>query len=116
MPCITSPPRGHTAVPAAHIFIIFLHHEHTVHHSYVLPFCLSIFIFIFLFIDSHFVFAQPFTEDFPRADIHEMLSPDIHQLIKGTFKDHLVTWVKEYLVAVHGETRVNKILDDIDRR
>ncbi|KAF7319658.1 C2H2-type domain-containing protein [Mycena chlorophos] len=40
----------------------------------------------------------PFTNDFPRADIHEMLSPDLlHQLIKGTFKDHLVEWVGEYL-------------------
>lgn len=60
---------------------------------------------------------QPFTADFPRADIHEMLSPDLlHQLIKGTFKDHLVEWVGQYLVYVHGEARANKILDDIDRR
>ena len=60
---------------------------------------------------------QPFTFDFPRADIHEILSPDLlHQLIKGTFKDHLVTWVGEYLVLEHGQTRANEILDDIDRR
>ncbi|KAH9165255.1 hypothetical protein EDB89DRAFT_2116109 [Lactarius sanguifluus] len=45
-----------------------------------------------------------FTEDFPRADIHEMLSPDIlHQLIKGTFKDHLVAWVKDFLFLEHGK-------------
>ncbi|KAK7684404.1 hypothetical protein QCA50_012351 [Cerrena zonata] len=59
----------------------------------------------------------PFTNDFPRADIHELLSGDIlHQVIKGTFKDHLVTWVCDYLVAEHGETRGNEILDEIDRR
>ncbi|KAF9470984.1 hypothetical protein BDN70DRAFT_909445 [Pholiota conissans] len=44
----------------------------------------------------------PFTHGFPRADIHELLSPDLlHQLIKGTFKDHLVTWVNEFLHIKH---------------
>lgn len=46
-----------------------------------------------------------------------MLSPNLlHQLIKGTFKDHLVEWIGEYLVLEHGEARANEILDDIDRR
>ncbi|KAG5634080.1 hypothetical protein H0H81_003485, partial [Sphagnurus paluster] len=59
----------------------------------------------------------PFTFDFPRADIYEMLSPDIlHQLIKGTFKDHLVDWVGLYLILEHGETAGNEILDEIDWR
>ncbi|KAF9473082.1 hypothetical protein BDN70DRAFT_817749, partial [Pholiota conissans] len=59
----------------------------------------------------------PFTNDFPRADIHELLSPDLlHQLIKGTFKDHLVTWVEEYLNHTHGKQKANEILADIDRR
>ncbi|KAL1675203.1 hypothetical protein EV122DRAFT_292873 [Schizophyllum commune] len=58
----------------------------------------------------------PFTHEFPCADIHELLSPDlIHQVIKGTFKDHLVTWVYEYPILVHGETRAKEIMDDIDR-
>ncbi|KAG2052655.1 hypothetical protein BDR06DRAFT_983034 [Suillus hirtellus] len=50
------------------------------------------------------LFRQPFTNDFPQANIHQMISPDIlHQLIKGAFKDHLVTWAQ-------------KIMDDIDHR
>lgn len=60
---------------------------------------------------------KPFTEDFPRADIHEMLSPDLlHQLIKGTFKDHLVEWVSDYLEHAHGAAGAKVIIDDIDRR
>ena len=60
---------------------------------------------------------QPFTASFPRANIHELLSPDLlHQIIKGTFKDHLVEWVGNYLENVHGEKGAKKILADIDRR
>jgi hypothetical protein len=62
-------------------------------------------------------YLQPFTNDFPRADIHELLAPDLlHQIIKGTFKDHLVTWVEDFLVLKHGRIRANQILDDIDQR
>ncbi|KAF7334397.1 hypothetical protein MVEN_02268800 [Mycena venus] len=58
----------------------------------------------------------PFTWDFLRADIHELLSPDLlHQVIKGTFKDHLVTWVGEYLELVHGAAEAKKIMAEIDR-
>jgi Plavaka transposase len=61
--------------------------------------------------------SQPFTSDFPRGNIYQMISPDLlHQVIKGTFKDHLVTWICEYLVIQHGERRAGVILDDIDRR
>ncbi|KIO14670.1 hypothetical protein M404DRAFT_17529 [Pisolithus tinctorius Marx 270] len=59
----------------------------------------------------------PFTNDFLCADIHRMLSPDIlHQLIKGGFKDHLVDWVEKYLINIHGKTKAEKILNDIDCR
>ncbi|KAH7905400.1 hypothetical protein BJ138DRAFT_1138291 [Hygrophoropsis aurantiaca] len=50
--------------------------------------------------------VRPFTEGFPHADIHELLAPDLlHQIIKGTFKDHLVTWVND----------IAAIIADIDR-
>ncbi|CDO77042.1 hypothetical protein BN946_scf184403.g17 [Trametes cinnabarina] len=59
----------------------------------------------------------PFTSFFPRADIHELLSPDLlHQVIKGTFKDHLVSWVEDYLVQEHGKAGAAVIMADIDRR
>ncbi|KAH9021931.1 hypothetical protein EDB84DRAFT_1511344 [Lactarius hengduanensis] len=59
----------------------------------------------------------PFTSNFPRANIYQMISPDLlHQVIKGTFKDNLVDWVCDFLVIQHGETRAGVILDDIDRR
>lgn len=60
---------------------------------------------------------QPFTNDFPRANIHELLSGDLlHQVIKGAFKDHLVTWLGEYLTLTHGEAQAKELLDEIDRR
>ncbi|KAF8156943.1 hypothetical protein B0H34DRAFT_711270 [Crassisporium funariophilum] len=59
----------------------------------------------------------PFTHSFPQADIHVLLSPDLlHQLIKGNFKDHLVTWVNKYLYIRDGETRAMEIIHDIDQR
>ena len=62
-------------------------------------------------------FLQPFTSDFPRANIHELLTPDLlHQAIKGTFKDHLISWVQEYLEKQHGPTEAKRMLDEIDQR
>jgi hypothetical protein len=63
------------------------------------------------------IVLQPFTHSFPRANIHELLVPDLlHQIIKGTFKDHLVAWVGDYLHRVHGESHGLKIIGDIDRQ
>lgn len=66
---------------------------------------------------THYIPLQPFTHYFPRADIHELISPDIlHQLIKGAFKDHIVTWINTYMTSHNSERQANLILDDIDRR
>jgi hypothetical protein len=60
---------------------------------------------------------QPYTSYFPRADIHELITPDLlHQAIKGVFKDHLVSWVSDYLEYCHGAAGKERILDEIDRR
>ena len=61
--------------------------------------------------------SQSFMMRFPRADIHELLTSDLlHQAIKGTYKDHLVQWVEDYLKGIHGPTKASAILDEIDRR
>ena len=60
---------------------------------------------------------QLFTNDFPQADICQLLSPDIlHQLIKGIFKNHLVDWVEKYLVITFGQKQADMVLDEIDCR
>ncbi|KAG1721051.1 hypothetical protein EDB19DRAFT_1962612 [Suillus lakei] len=69
--------------------------------------------------DEYGIIAQlvTFTNDYSRANIHELIAPDLlHQIIKGAFKDHLVAWVEKYLMATHGQAQANIILDDIDRR
>ena len=54
---------------------------------------------------------------FPRADIHKLLTSDLlHQAIKGAFKDHLVQWVEDFLTVVHGSSKAQTILDEVDRR
>ena len=62
------------------------------------------------------VMVQPFTAEFPHADIHGLLCSDLHQVIKGTFKDHVVTWVSEYLDLAHGSTAAAAIMADIDNQ
>lgn len=53
----------------------------------------------------------------PHADIHELIRPDLlHQLIKGTFKDHVITWINKYLELVHGKQCASEIIADIDCR
>jgi Plavaka transposase len=69
------------------------------------------------FFQANVPLLQPFTYHFPRADIYELLAPDLlHQLIKGAFKDHLVAWVEQYLETMHGSSRAQEIMDDIDKR
>ncbi|TFY79724.1 hypothetical protein EWM64_g4284 [Hericium alpestre] len=53
----------------------------------------------------------PNSAGFDVTAVHESLS-----LIKGTFKDHLITWVEEYLHKEHSNAEADRIMDDIDRR
>jgi hypothetical protein len=60
--------------------------------------------------------TQPFTYDFPRADIHRLIAPDVlHQVIKGCFQDHIVVWVEKYIYMKY-KPRGDACWSEIDRR
>ena len=57
---------------------------------------------------------KPFTASFPRANIHELIAPDLlHQIIKGVFKDHNVTWVVEWMES---QPNGKRLVAEMDRR
>ncbi|KAF9494639.1 hypothetical protein BDN71DRAFT_1496364 [Pleurotus eryngii] len=59
----------------------------------------------------------PFTSVFPQVNIHEMPSMDLlHQVIEGTYKDHLVEWVVDYINAENLPADAAHILADMDQR
>ncbi|KAK7037494.1 hypothetical protein VNI00_010986 [Paramarasmius palmivorus] len=59
----------------------------------------------------------PFTFSFPYAGIYDLITPDLlHQLIKGVFKDHLVTFTCKLLLVTHGKVGGRAVIKEIDRR
>ena len=110
---LDSPSRLRTADHTA--VLLSMHPEDTLREKYgIAPNAkVSRFVLHISQADSH----QPYTVYFPRADIHELITPDLlHQAIKGVFKDHLVNWVSGYLEHYHGTAGMERILDEIDRR
>ena len=64
---------------------------------------------------TYSIILQLFTSHFPHTDIHELLTLGLlHQLIKGAFKVHIITWIVTYIDAKHMKRWANQILNDID--
>lgn len=60
---------------------------------------------------------QPFTSYFPRANIHQMICQDLlHQVIKGMFKDHLITWVVDYIQCSNSDGDTSRLLNELDHQ
>ncbi|KAJ6552647.1 hypothetical protein DFH09DRAFT_1085820 [Mycena vulgaris] len=57
----------------------------------------------------------PFTREFPRADIHKMLSSDLlYQIIKGSFKDHSSHgWGSTFILNLRRMLLTNQRLDKL---
>ena len=79
----------------------------------VLRYCSSLYLLALCL--RYFMLKQPFTDHFPCTDIHEALSPDLlHQVIKGTLKDHLVEWVLQHIKQHHSAQEANDLIDELD--
>jgi hypothetical protein len=58
---------------------------------------------------------SPFTDIFQLSDIHGMIAPDLlHQASKMLF-DNLYSWIKNYLVIAHSQSKTS-IVNEIDAR
>lgn len=61
--------------------------------------------------------SKTFTQQFVRADVYELIAPDIlHQVVKGVFKDHIVTWNETYLENLADKKLGKAISSEIDLR
>jgi hypothetical protein len=58
---------------------------------------------------------KPFTASFPCANIHKLLALDLlHQIIKGTFKDHLIKWITLFINTNFDKS--SEVLTELDCR